>query len=91
MLDIEVIDPIDTEVVDVTLTAREAYIVLNALYTCNSDAPEDVYDVVKYIEDRLLDNNLPLTPEDFDHEYLHTHPDDEAYKRISIWEMEETP
>ena len=86
----EVLDPLDTEVIDIALTAREVYLVLNALYFDTTNAPTEVLDVVKYIENRLLDTDLPLTQEEFSSEYLNDHSDNEQYKRI-IFATSEAP
>lgn len=83
MLDtVEVLDPLDTEVVDVALTAREMYTVLEALYFDTANDPYKVLDLIKYLEGRLLDNDMPVDRQSFDSEYLNDHSDNEQYKRI---------
>lgn len=83
MLDtVEVLDPLDTEVVDVALTAREMYTVLEALYFDTANDPYKVLDLIKYLEGRLLDNDMPADRQSFDSEYLNDHSDNEQYKRI---------
>lgn len=81
---VEVLDPLDTETIDATFTAREMYLVLSALYFDKANVPEDVLDVIKYLENRLLDNDLPLSQEEFDSEYLNDHTENEQYKRIVL-------
>lgn len=91
MLDtVEVLDPLDTEVVDVTFTARELYTVLESLYFDTANDPYKVLDLIKYLEGRLLDNDLPADRQEFDSNYVNDHSDNEQYKRI-IFATEETP
>ena len=78
----EVLDPLDTEVVDITLTARDMYLVLSALYFDKANPPLDNLELIKYLEGRLLDNNLPADRQEFDSEYINDHSDNEQYKRI---------
>jgi hypothetical protein len=87
---VEVLDPLDTEVVDVTFTAREIYTVLDALYFDTANDPYKVLDLIKYLQDRLLDNDMPIDRQEFDSEYLNDHKDNDQYKRI-IFDTEETP
>jgi hypothetical protein len=88
--EIEVLDPLDSVTVDVTFTARELYTILDTLYFDTNNPPNDVLDLVKYLGDRLLDNDLPVDRQSFDSEYLHNHEENEQYKRI-IFSTEETP
>jgi hypothetical protein len=88
--EVQVLDPLDTTVVDIALTAREAYLVLSALYFDTVNAPLEVLEVIKSIEGRLLDNELPVTQQEFDSEFINDHSDNEQYKRI-IFGMPETP
>ena len=81
---VEVIDPLDSTVVDVAFTAREMYTVLNALYFDSANDPYKVLDLVRYLEERLLDSDLPSSIEEFDSEFLNNHTDNEQYKRIVL-------
>jgi hypothetical protein len=84
------IAPIDTLCIDVTLTANEVYTVLESLYFDTSNPPLKVLDIIKYLEGRLLDNDMPADRQEFDSEYVNNHEDNEQYKRI-IFGMPETP
>jgi hypothetical protein len=83
---LEVLDPLDTEVVEVTFTARDIYLVLEALYFDTSNDPLVVLDLVKYIEGVLLDSGMPASRIEFDSEYLNNHKENEQYKRIVLSE-----
>ena len=52
---VEILDPLDVAVVDVSFTAREIYTVLEALYFDTANDPYEVLGVIKYLEDRLQD------------------------------------
>lgn len=86
---VEVLDPLDTHVVDLTFTAREAYVLQEALYFDRNSDPLEVLEVLKYITDRLLDSGLPADREEFTSEYLNDHSENEQYKRMVFFE--ETP
>jgi hypothetical protein len=88
--EVEVLDPLDTTVIDIALTAKEVYMVLSCLYFDTVNPPLDVLELIKDIEGRLLDNDLPVTQQEFDSEYLNNHEDNPQYKRI-IFGMPETP
>ncbi len=81
---VEVIDPLDSTVIDLTLTARESYALLEALYFDTKNEPTQVLELIKYLEDRLLDNEMPLSATEFDSEYVNTHYENEQYKRIVL-------
>jgi hypothetical protein len=81
---VETLDPIDSTTVDVVFTARELYTVLDALYFDTSNDPYAVLDLVRYLEDRLLDNDLPSSRIEFDSEYVNNHTDNVQYKRIVL-------
>jgi len=81
---VKVLDPLDSTVVDATFTARELYTVLDALYFDTSNIPEDVLDIIRYLEDRLLDNDLPLSRQEFKSDYINNHSENEQYKRIVL-------
>ena len=81
---VEVLDPLDSTVLDVTLTAREVYSLLGALYFDTKNEPTQVLELIKYLEDRLLDNNMPSSPQEFDSDYIHNHYENEQYKRIVL-------
>lgn len=81
---VEVLDPLDSTVLDVTFTAREVYSVLGALYFDTKNEPTQVLDLIKYLEDRLLDNDMPSSQQEFDSDYIHSHYENEQYKRIVL-------
>lgn len=70
---------------DLTLRPKEAYLVLDALYEGEMNDPLDNKDVIDYIEARLVEAGLPLTLEEYQENYLDTHPENEQYKRITYW------
>lgn len=73
-------DPLDTEVVLVTLTAREVYTILDALYQDTLQEPDVVGDVVLYLENRVLDFGLPCSRDEFDS----YHEENEQYHSIVL-------
>lgn len=81
---VEVLDPLDSTALDVTLTAREMYTLLGALYFDSKNEPTQVLDLIKYLEGRLLDNDMPLDQQEFDSDYIHSHYENEQYKRIVL-------
>ena len=70
---------------DLTLRPKEAYIILDALYEGEMNDPLDNKDVIDYIEARLVEAGLPLTLEEYQENYLDTHPENEQYKRLTYW------
>jgi len=83
--ELEVIDPLDNRVVDVSFTAREMYTVLESLYHDITNVPDEVLEIITYLENRLLDRNLPLSKTEFSSEYVNDHSDTEQYKRLAVW------
>lgn len=79
---VEVLDPLDSETVDVVFTARELYTLLDTLYFDVTNDPQEVLDLIKYLSDRLLDSDLPVDRTEFTSEYLNDHRENEQYKRI---------
>lgn len=70
--------------VDVSLTPEQAYIVLEALYeTEGLFKPEDTKDVIDYIENRMIDAELPLSIEEYQDEVKS--PEDNTWKSVSIF------
>jgi hypothetical protein len=86
---VEVLEPLDTHVIDLTLTAREAYVLQETLYFDKNSDPYEVLDLLKYITDRLLDCGLPADREEFTTEYVNDHSDNEQYKRMVFFDETE--
>lgn len=54
---------------DLSLTPEQTYIVLEALYeTEGLFKPEDTKEVIDYIEDRMIDAELPLSIDEYQDE-----------------------
>ena len=74
--------------VDVALTPEQVYIVLEALYeTEGLFSPEDTKDVIDYIEDRLIDAELPLNIEEYQEEIKS--PENVERKSLNIFQTHE--
>ena len=83
--EVDVIDPLDSQVVDVSFTLRELYMVLNTLYFDTANPPLEVLEMIKYLEDRLLDTGHPASAGEVSSEYVNDHSDTEQYKRLAVW------
>jgi hypothetical protein len=81
---VEMLDPLDTKLVDVAFTVRELQTVLDVLYFDTSHDPHEVLGVIKYLEDRMLDSGEDLSRQDFGSEYINDHTENEQYKRIVL-------
>lgn len=74
--------------VDMALTPEQAYIVLEALYeTEGLFKPEDTKEVIDYIENRLIDSELPLSIEAYQEEIKS--PENNNWKNLNIFQLEE--
>lgn len=71
--------------VDLSPTPQQVYIMLEALYeTEGLFKPEDTKEVIDYLEARLIDAELPLTPEQYEEEIQS--PENSTYKQVNLWQ-----
>lgn len=70
--------------VDCALDPKMVYDILDALYENVVNKPEDNWEAITYLEDRLLDLNMPLAREVYETE-VGVHPENEQYKRLIYW------
>lgn len=70
--------------VDCALEPKMVYDILDALYENVVNKPEDNWDAITYLEDRLLDLDLPLAREVWE-SGNYDHPENEQYKRLVYW------
>jgi hypothetical protein len=61
------------------------YNILDAMYDNEVNKPDDNWSVITYLEDRLLDLDLPLAREEWETNVT-SHPENEQYKRLVYWQ-----
>jgi len=83
--DVDIIESTPVDTLDVALTADEVYTILECLYF-DTEAPAlKVLDIIKQLEYRLLDYDLPADRAEYNAQEMVNHPDNEQYKRITYW------
>ena len=67
--------------VDLCLTAQHTYLILDALYENALMLPEEAMHLAEYIENRLIDHDLPLNSLTFEAEQAH--PEMNVWKQVT--------
>lgn len=83
--DIDIIESTPKDIIDVALTPEELYTVLECLYFDTSAPALKVLDIIKQLEYRLLDYDLPADRAEYEAQGMVNHPENEQYKRITYW------
>ena len=65
--------------VDLCLSANHTYLILNALYDNAMSLPEEAMHLAEYIENRLIDHDLPLNSVAYEEE--------KAHPEMSVWKQ----
>jgi hypothetical protein len=81
----DIIEYPSKETIDVALTPDELYTVLECLYFDTTAPASKVLDLIKQLEYRLLDYDLPADRAEYYAQGMVNHPDNEQYKRITYW------
>jgi hypothetical protein len=68
-----------------TPTPELVYLLLDTLYETNGlYEPEATLDAIQYLESKLVECGLPVALEDYESQIQS--PENEQYKRLSLWE-----
>jgi len=71
--------------VEMAPTPELVYLLLDTLYETNGlYEPEATLDAIQYLESKLVECGLPVALEDY--ETTIQSPENEQYKRLSLWE-----
>lgn len=71
--------------VEMTPTPELVYLLLDTLYETNGlYEPEATLEAIQYLESKLVECGLPVALEDY--EATIKSPENEQYKRLSLWE-----
>jgi len=77
--------PSSLTLVEMTPTPELVYLLLDTLYETNGlYEPEATLDAIQYLESKLVECGLPVALEDYESQIQS--PENEQYKRLSLWE-----
>lgn len=75
-------EPTSLTLVDMAPEPVMVYIMLDALYEQQTSHPEEVMDVIDYLEGRLTDYELPYTREEYEERFVS--PENTRWKRVAL-------
>jgi len=71
--------------IEVPLRPMEIYTLLDELENGVANNPESLLDLMLYLRSVLRYSGLPDTREEFEDEYYLPHPENEQYRRVTMW------